>query len=201
MRIETDGVGLDVTVEGEGPAVLLLHGWPDTHEVWRDQIPALVAAGYQVIAPDVRGFGGSDRPEGVDSYNILFLLADVIGVLDHLGVERAHVVGHDWGAALSWALAAFAPDRVDHLVALSVGHPSAFIEAGFPQREKSWYMLLFQFEDIAEQWLSKDGWANFRAWSGHPNADGVIKLLDEPGALTAGLNLYRANVPASVAPK
>lgn len=197
MRIETDGVGLDVTVTGEGPAVLLLHGWPDTHDVWRDQITALTDAGYRVVAPDLRGFGASDRPEGVDNYNILFLLADMVGVLDHLGIERAHVVGHDWGAALAWALAAFVPDRVDHLVALSVGHPSAFAGAGFPQREKSWYMLLFQFEGVAEQWLSANGWENLRAWSSHPEADTVIKLLEEPGALTAGLNLYRANIPPS----
>ena len=81
---------------------------------------------------------------------MLDLVGDVFGILDALGVQRAHVVGHDWGAALAWAMAAFVPDRVDHLVALSVGHPSAFRDAGFAQREKSWYMLLFQFEDIAE---------------------------------------------------
>ena len=124
MRIETDGVGLDVTIEGEGPPVLLLHGWPDTHELWEHQTKALVAAGYQVIAPDLRGFGASDKPEGVDAYNILSLAGDVLGVLDHLGLERAHVVGHDWGAALAWAIAAFMPDRVDHLACLSVGHPA-----------------------------------------------------------------------------
>jgi pimeloyl-ACP methyl ester carboxylesterase len=197
MRIDNDGVGIEVLVEGEGPAVLLLHGWPDTHDLWRQQVPALTAAGYQVIAPDLRGFGASDRPDGVDNYNILFLLADLSAVLDHLGVERAHVVGHDWGSALAWALAAFAPERVDHLVAMSVGHPSAFAGAGFEQREKSWYMLLFQFEGVAEQWLSANDWANLRAWSSHPEADAVIARLAEPGALTAGLNLYRSNLPPS----
>jgi pimeloyl-ACP methyl ester carboxylesterase len=198
MRIETDGVGLEVTVEGEGPPVLLLHGWPDSHQLWRDVTPALVSAGYQVIAPDLRGMGASDRPAEVDSYAIPFLAGDVLGVLDHLGHERAHVVGHDWGAALAWATAAFAPDRVDHLVALSVGHPSAFVAAGFPQREKSWYMLLFQFVDVAEQWLSNDDWKNFREWSQHPNADEVVVDLGRPGALTASLNWYRANLPPSV---
>ena len=82
----------------------------------------------------------------------------MLGVLDALGVERAHVVGHDWGAALAWVIGALAPDRVDHLVALSVGHPAAFGGAGLAQREKSWYMLLFQFEGVAEQWLSHDDW-------------------------------------------
>jgi pimeloyl-ACP methyl ester carboxylesterase len=197
MRIETDGVGLEVAVEGDGPPVVLLHGWPDSHRLWSATTPALVAAGYQVIAPDLRGMGDSDRPDGVDAYAIPFLAGDVLGILDHLGLERAHVVGHDWGSALAWATAAFAPDRVDHLVALSVGHPSAFGGAGFAQREKSWYMLLFQFEGIAEQWLSDDDWKNFRAWSSHPDVEAVVAGLGRPGALTASLNWYRANVPPS----
>jgi pimeloyl-ACP methyl ester carboxylesterase len=197
MRVETDGVGLEVAVEGEGPPVVLLHGWPDSHRLWRNTVPALVGAGYQVIAPDLRGMGDSDRPDGVDNYAIPFLAGDVLGVLDHLGHERAHVIGHDWGSALAWATAAFAPDRVDHLVALSVGHPGAFAGAGLPQREKSWYMLLFQFEGIAERWLSDDDWRNFREWSQHPGINDVLPDLSRPGALTAGLNWYRANLPPS----
>ncbi|MGZ4681546.1 MAG: alpha/beta fold hydrolase [Acidimicrobiales bacterium] len=194
MRIETDGVGLEVTIEGEGPPVVLLHGWPDTHELWAGQTAALSAAGYQVIAPDLRGLGASDKPEGVDAYNILLLAGDVLGVLDHLGIEKAHVVGHDWGAALAWAIAAFMPDRVDHLVCLSVGHPAAFAGAGFGQRQLSWYMLLFQFEGVAEQWLSMDDFTNMREWSHHPQLDQITPRLSEPGALTASLNWYRANV-------
>src|SRR3954451_3376035 len=109
-------------------------------------------------------------------------------------VQRAHVVGHDWGAALAWAMGAFVPDRVDHLAALSVGHPSSFASAGFEQRQKSWYFLFFQFERIAEQWLSGDDWANMRAWAQHPDIDQVAIDLARPGALTAALNWYRANV-------
>lgn len=194
MRIETDGVGLDVTVEGEGPPVVLLHGWPDTHELWEHQTKALVAAGYQVIAPDLRGFGASDKPDGVDAYNILLLAGDVLGVLDHLGHEKAHVVGHDWGAALAWAIAAFMPDRVDHLACLSVGHPASFSTAGMEQRQLSWYMLLFQFEGIAEEWLSMDDFANMWEWCHHPQLGQIKGRLSEPGALTASLNWYRANV-------
>ena len=111
------------------------------------------------------------------------------------GWRAAHVVGHDWGAAVAWALAAMAPDRVDHLVALSVGHPSSFRAGGYEQHEKSWYMLLFLFPDIAEQWLSNDGWANLRDWGGHPDADAVIAELEANGSLTPGLNWYRANIP------
>lgn len=199
MRVDSGGIGLHVEVDGsdDGPPVLLLHGWPDTSAVWRHQVAPLVDAGFRVIRPDLRGFGASDRPDGVDSYSLLFLVADALAVLDELGIERAHVVGHDWGSALAWSLAAFAPDRVDHLVGMSVGHPAAFAAMGMDQREKSWYMLLFQFEGVAEQWLSDDGFANFREWSRHPEADEVASRMAEPGALTASLNLYRANVPPS----
>lgn len=200
MRIGVNDIELEVQVaepagDPGAPAVLLLHGWPDSHRLWRHQVPALTAAGFRAVAPDLRGFGDSDRPEDVAAYGLAHILGDVVGVLDHLGIGRAHVVGHDWGAAVAWALAALLPDRVDHLVALSVGHPAAFRAAGLPQREKSWYMLLFQFEGVAERWLSDDDYANFRSWSQHPDAEAAIADLSRPGALTASLNWYRANLP------
>jgi pimeloyl-ACP methyl ester carboxylesterase len=202
VRIDSGGVTLDVQVEGEGRPVVLLHGFPDTKRLWSKAVPVLVDAGFQVIVPDQRGYGASDKPEDVESYSIPFLAIDVTAILDHLGIERAHVVGHDWGAAIAWATASFAPERVDHLVALSVGHPSAFADAGMAQREKSWYMLLFQVRDIAEQWLTMNDWANFREWSHHPDADAVIADLERDGSLTPGLGWYRANLPpeAFVAP-
>ena len=197
MRVDSGGVGIELDVTGPegGPPVLLLHGFPDSARVWRHQAPALAAAGFRVVTPDLRGFGRSDKPAGVDAYNLLFLAGDVLAVLDSLGLARAHVVGHDWGAGLAWGLAAFAPERVDHLVALSVGHPAAFRAAGLAQLQRSWYMLLFHIPDVAERWLSDDGWANFRAWSLHPDADGVIADLERDGSLTPGLSWYRANVP------
>ena len=195
MRVDVNGVGIEFEVTGEGRPVVLLHGFPDSGRLWRNQVPALAAAGFRVIVPDLRGYGASDKPADVDAYAIPFLAGDVLGVLDDLGIERAHVIGHDWGAALAWAIASLVPDRVDHLVALSVGHPSAFVAAGFPQREKSWYMLLFQFEGVAERWLANDGWANLRAWATHPDIDGVIADLERTGSLTSGLAWYRANIP------
>ena len=195
VRVDSNGVGIEVSVSGEGPPVLLLHGFPDTGRMWRHQVPALVDAGFQVIVPDNRGYGGSDKPDDIGAYAIPFLAGDGLAILDHLGLERAHVVGHDWGAAVAWATAAFAPERVDHLVALSVGHPSAFRAAGLPQQEKSWYMLLFQFPGVAEEWLSADGWAHFKEWSRHPDADAVIADLERDGSLTPGLGWYRANLP------
>jgi pimeloyl-ACP methyl ester carboxylesterase len=195
MRAQSGGAAIEYEVTGEGRPVVLVHGFPDSGRLWRHQIAPLADAGFKVIVPDMRGYGASDKPGEVDDYNILHLVADIGAVLDDAGVARAHVVGHDWGAAVSWALAAVAPDRVDHLVALSVGHPATFRSGGFEQFEKSWYMLLFQFEGIAEHWLSDDGWARFREWGGHPDADAVIAELEANKSLTPGLNWYRANVP------
>jgi pimeloyl-ACP methyl ester carboxylesterase len=148
-----------------------------------------------VIVPDMRGFGRSDRPPDVDAYAIQLLAGDVLAVMADAGVDRAHVVGHDWGAAVAWGLAALAGDRVDNLVVLSVGHPATMRAGGYEQHEKSWYMLLFQFPGVAEEWLSADGWANLRAWGGHPDSDAVIAELEASGSLTPALNYYRANVP------
>ena len=194
--IELGDLTFNVQDEGgaDAPAVVLLHGFPDSHTLWRNQVPALLDAGYRVIAPDLRGFGDSSKPQEIDRYGVLDLVGDVLGILDSVGVQRAHIVGHDWGAALAWALGAFVPDRVDHLAALSVGHPSSFASVGFEQRQKSWYMLFFQFEGIAEQWLSADDFANMRAWAQHPDMDQVAIDLARPGALTAALNWYRANL-------
>jgi pimeloyl-ACP methyl ester carboxylesterase len=198
MRVQAGDVGIEVTVEGEGRPVVLLHGFPDSSKLWRHVVPGLVSAGFQCIVPDLRGYGGSDKPEDPGVYAIPFLAGDVLGVLDHLGLDKAHVVGHDWGSALGWATAAFAPDRVDHVVGISVGHPAAFRAVpDFRQQEKSWYMLLFQFEGIAERWLSNDGWANFKAWGKHPDHDAVVADLEANGSLTPGLNWYRANVHPS----
>jgi pimeloyl-ACP methyl ester carboxylesterase len=194
MRVENAGVGINVEVSGEGPAVLLLHGFPDSGRLWRGQVGPLVEAGYQVIVPDMRGYGASDQPAEVADYGIVHAVLDMGAVLDAVGVERAHVVGHDFGAAVAWVLAALAPERVDHLVTLSVGHPSSFRSDGFEQHEKSWYMLLFQFEGIAERWLSDNDWANFRAWGRHPDEAGVIADLEATSSLTPGLNWYRANI-------
>ena len=193
-RVEVDGVGIEYEVHGAGRPVVLLHGFPDTGRLWRHQAPVLAEAGFQVIVPDLRGYGLSDKPSEVEAYSLPLLAGDVMAVLADAGAERAHVVGHDWGAALAWALASFAPGSVDHLAVLSVGHPSTFRRT-LEQRQKSWYMLLFQFPGIAETWLAADNWVNFRNWSGHPDASQVITELEANGSLTPALNYYRANIP------
>jgi pimeloyl-ACP methyl ester carboxylesterase len=195
MRSVANGVGIEFDVTGSGRPVVLLHGFPDSARLWRNQVPALAGAGFQVIVPDLRGYGRSDKPAEVEAYAMPLLAMDVLGVLDAVGAERAHVVGHDWGAALAWVLAAIAPDRVDHLVAISVGHPTAFGTAGLRQRQKSWYMLLFLFPGVAEEWLSAGGRAGAGQWAGHPDAEAVAAELQASGSLTPGLNWYRANAP------
>src|SRR2546427_4180453 len=123
-------------------------------------------------------------------------LRDVTGILDTLRIERAHVVGHDWGAAVAWLVAALAPQRVDRLVAISVGAPGAATRPTLEDFQKGWYRLLFLFEGVAEEVLPRDGWYLFRMFlNGAQDTDAYVKTLSEPGALTPALNWYRANLP------
>jgi pimeloyl-ACP methyl ester carboxylesterase len=129
---------------------------------WRDQEPALAAAGFQVVVPDLRGYRRSEKPEAVEAYALPVVAGDVLAILADLNIARAHLVGHDWGAARAWQLAVLAPGSLDHLAVLSVGHPVTFRRT-LQQREKAWFMLLFQFPGIAERWLTEDNWAHGRA--------------------------------------
>ena len=123
--VQVSGISLHVEDHGSGKPVLLLHGWPDSAYLWRNQIPFLVNSGFHAIAPDLRGFGRSDRPEGVPAYSLQNVVGDVVGILDGLGIGAADIIGHDWGAAVAWFLAAVYPGRVHKLVVLSVPHPLA----------------------------------------------------------------------------
>ena len=183
-----------VTDVGEGPAVILLHGFPDSRHTWRYQIPALVDAGYRVIAPDLRGYGDSSIPEGVEHYSIDKLATDVTGILDALVIKRARIVGHDFGAGLAWFTVAFHPQYFTQLVAMSVGVNGNPGWQTIEQREKSWYFDFFNKEGIAEEALSAEDWRLFRELirnQGDP--DRYFTDLARPGALTAALNWYRAN--------
>lgn len=184
-----------ITEEGAGEPLLLLHGFPDSAHLWRHQIPALVAAGFRVIAPDQRGFGESDKPQEVEAYALREVIGDAIALLDALGIERVKLVSHDWGAAVGWGLAAFHSERIVKHVALSVGHLSALWHAGLAQRRLAWYMLLFMRRGLAEEILTRENWLWFRdLFQHHPEMESWIGDLSRPGALTAGLNWYRANV-------
>lgn len=191
---------------GVGSPVLLLHGWPDRAALWTHQAAALTGAGYRVVVPDLRGFGDSDRPAEVEHYPMRALVADVLGIADALGIDRFALAGHDWGASLGWAVTLASP-RVTRYAAFSVGHPAAFATAGFRQKAMSWYMLWFQFPGVAEQVMPAEDWQFLRGWlhatlpDGHPMAARHVADLSRPGALTASLNWYRANVdPARFVP-
>ncbi|MCR9185887.1 MAG: alpha/beta hydrolase [Halieaceae bacterium] len=184
-----------VTDEGSGPPILMLHGFPDSARLWRYQIPALVGAGYRVIAPDQRGFGGSDKPQEIEAYGIAEVLGDVVALLDYLELERVGLVSHDWGAAVGWSLAAIYPERVEKHAALSVGHMTALWNAGIAQRRLAWYMLVFMRQGLAEDIITRQNWQFFSdLWGHHPELEHWIRDLSRPGALTAALNWYRANM-------
>ena len=194
--IEANGLQFYVRDEGSGTPVILLHGFPDTGDVWPKQVPALVQHGFRAIVPDMRGRGRSGKPEAVSDYRLWSIVRDVTGILDALRIERAHVVGHDWGAGVAWLVAALAPERVDRLVAISVGAPGAAARPTLEAFQKGWYRLLFLFEGVAEEVIQRDDWYLFRMFlGGAQDTDAYVKTLSEPGALTPALNWYRANLP------
>jgi pimeloyl-ACP methyl ester carboxylesterase len=194
--IEANGLQFYVRDAGSGAPVLLLHGFPDTGDLWRNQVPALVKGGFRTIVPDMRGRGRSSKPEAISEYRLPSMVRDVTAMLDTLGIRRAHVVGHDWSAAVAWLLAALAPDRVDRLVTISVGAPGAGTGPTLEELQKGWYRLLFLFEGVAEDLLQRDDWKLFRLFlGGAKDTDAYVSTLSEPGALTPALNWYRANLP------
>ena len=159
--MRTNGIQLHIAEAGQGPLVLLLHGWPESWYSWRHQLPALAAAGYHGVAPDVRGYGQSEKPEPVEAYRMSALLDDFTGLLDALGEKSAVVVGHDWGATMAWTCAALRPERFRAVVGLSVPHlgrapmpPTQLFRSMFG--EKWFYVLYFQEPGVAEAELEAD---------------------------------------------
>ena len=140
---------------GEGPLVVLLHGFPDFWLGWRRQIEALAQAGFRVVVPDLRGYNLSDKPKGLASYSTDKLVSDVLGLMAHLGAETASIVGHDWGGIIAWSVARRRPEKVDKLVVLNAPHPGAYVEAlrGTAQILKSWYVFAFAVPFIPERVL------------------------------------------------
>jgi pimeloyl-ACP methyl ester carboxylesterase len=221
-KLEVNGLNFHVVDEGKpgDPVVLLLHGFPDSSELWRYQIPVLRDAGYRVIAPDLRGFGQSDKPAKPADYELPLLAGDVLGILTKLDIGEFHLVGHDWGAVLAWILAAYMSQppssdalaamppaiakivltakvkpQIKSLAALSVGHPQAYKDPPLLQREKSWYILFFQFPR-AEAALAHKEYQLLRQWSGdQKEADRWIAHFEsaKPANLLAMLNWYRLN--------
>ena len=196
QRIHRDGVCLNFIDEGSGPAVLLVHGFPDSTHLWRHQVPVLLDAGYRVIAADNRGMGQSDAPEGVEAYALDELITDLVALLDHCGVDQVAVAAHDWGAVIAWGLVQRLGTRVACFVPMSVGPPQCYAGADdIRQKEIGWYTLFFQLEGTAEDMMMANDWKLFRQWARHhPETAHWIADLSRTGRLTAGLNIYRANL-------
>lgn len=212
MQLAVRGHVFDVEVNGpeNAPAVLLLHGFPQTSHCWRDVVPQL--RGFRTVAPDQRGYSAGARPDGIESYRMPELVADALALLDALGAEQAHVVGHDWGAAVAWQLGARHPDRVRTLSIVSVPHPRAFINAlrtDEDQRQKSLYMRDFARPGYDAELLAGDAALLRSAYGGLSEVDveAYVTRAREPGALAAWLRWYAAqrlediaDTPAVVVP-
>jgi pimeloyl-ACP methyl ester carboxylesterase len=184
----------------DGELVLLLHGFPQSSYEWRAQMPALAAAGYRVVAPDQRGYSPGARPTRVDDYRIEHLVDDVVGFADALGVDRFHLVGHDWGGAVAWVVAGSHGERLRTLTVVSTPHlvPFAHSIREGEQRERSSYMARLRAEGAEDTFLADDAAQYARAlvafgWRPEDPLDEYLRVLREPGALTGALNWYRAN--------
>jgi pimeloyl-ACP methyl ester carboxylesterase len=199
-----NGVRLHYVEAGSGPLVVMLHGFPEFWYSWRHQLPALAAAGFHAIAPDLRGYNLSDKPPGVDAYRLDKLLGDVVGLIQESGAERATVVGHDWGGVLAWQLAMRHPQAIEKLIILNAPHPRAYFRElrSWRQLLKSWYIFLFQLPALPEQMLAAgdfeflDRLLRRRELHRKVFTREDVRLykqaLARPGALTAALNYYRA---------
>jgi pimeloyl-ACP methyl ester carboxylesterase len=205
--VHANGIDFNVAIAGEGARLALcLHGFPEVSFSWRHQIPLLASLGYQVWAPDLRGYGGTSRPLGVDSYAIELLEADVAALIESSGCREVLLIGHDWGAAIAWNYAMFGRLPITRLVIMNVPHPALFAQGlrTFRQLRKSWYIFFFQLPAIPEWWLSREHCAAIgRAFRGMAVdksrfPDDVLKVYrdnaGQPGALTAMINYYRALV-------
>jgi pimeloyl-ACP methyl ester carboxylesterase len=208
LRLSANGLNFRCLAAGpqSGPLALLLHGFPEGAESWSAQLEPLAAAGLRAVAPDLRGYGGTDCPEGEEAYFWPHLLDDVEGLIQALGQEHCHLVGHDWGALVGWSFASRRPERLMSWSALSVGHPQAFADARLAdedQRRRSEYIKLFRMPGKAEEVLAEDGHRRLRQmYRAGPNPEAIpgavidryVEGFARPYRLTAGLNYYRANL-------
>ena len=201
-RIDVGDFTFDVRTAGpdDGEIVILLHGFPQTSYEWRHQIRALAEAGFRVVAPDQRGYSPGARPPDIEDYALPLLVGDMLGLADAVGADRFHIVGHDWGAVVAWAIAVAAPDRVITANPVSVPHPDAFAavlnDPESCQVEASAYFDIFVQPDSEDGFLANDS-AGLRAIFAGIDDEAVeeyIRVLGSKAALGAALNWYRANI-------
>jgi pimeloyl-ACP methyl ester carboxylesterase len=196
-----DGLHFEVSDSGpqEGDLVIALHGFPETCRSWDDLTPLLTGQGYRVLAPNQRGYSPGARPRGRRAYRLERLAADVVALADQAGAERFHVIGHDWGGAVAWSLAAWHPERLRTMTSLATPHGRAFLRSMVTSTQlvHSWYIAYFQLPVLPEYSFRQPGLRYLRRSllrSGLDKAalDGYLEVLSQPGAATAAINWYRA---------
>jgi pimeloyl-ACP methyl ester carboxylesterase len=188
------GMRLHYVEAGEGPLVVLLHGFPEFWYSWRHQIGPLAEAGYHVVAPDMRGYNLSDKPKDWRAYDTKLLAEDIAGLIRSFGEQSAYVVGHDWGAAVAYAVAMYRPEVVKRLAILNVPHPVRMLE-GFrtlKQLRKSWYMFFFQIPWLPEYVARRDKFAFGKKAFTDEDLERYVEAWSQPGALSGAINYYRA---------
>jgi pimeloyl-ACP methyl ester carboxylesterase len=199
---DVNGIRLHYVEAGEGPLVVLLHGFPEFWYSWRHQIPALAQAGFHVVAPDMRGYNLSEKPHDWRQYDADRLAGDIAGLIRHFGEERAYLVGHDWGAAVAYMTAMRHPELLEKLAILNVPHPERMLSGlrTLRQLRKSWYMFFFQIPWLPEWLAAREdfslGKRSLRADSPAAFSDSDLERYaqawSQPGALTGMVNYYRA---------
>lgn len=207
---DADGRQMTLHVALAGPErgkpVILLHGFPEFWWSWRYQILALAEAGYRVIAPDMRGYNTSDKPEATSAYRIENLVSDIAGLVRGLGYDKTHLVAHDWGGLVAWNVAASRPDVVDRLVIMNAPHPKLFQREllSWAQLKKSWYVFAFQVPRLPELRIQKlstlesafRGWSRRREHFDDATIARYLEAVRQPGAARAMISYYRAGFRA-----
>jgi pimeloyl-ACP methyl ester carboxylesterase len=213
-QVRVGDIELHVAELGEGPPVILCHGFPELWYSWRHQLPALAQAGYRAVAPDMRGYGGSSRPEAIEAYDVVSLTSDMAGLLDDLGAEKAAFVGHDWGSTVAWHMALLHPERVAAVAGLSVpivprapGPPAQIMRKHLGE---DFYIVWFQTPGEADAALARDvrrtlsttkvwtaAWSEWKdddpprpAWLTEEDLDVYVEAFERTG-FSGGLNWYR----------
>jgi epoxide hydrolase 4 len=203
---EVGDVRLHYVEAGEGPLVLLLHGFPEFWFGWRLQIAPLAAAGFRVVAPDLRGYNLSSRPRGIAAYTAKVLADDIHGLVRELGAESAQVVGHDWGGTVAWTTAMNHPETVGRLAILNAAHPRR-LQQGLhhpSQLAKSWYFFFFALPGVPERVVRERNWHFFKHFLRDASPpytpqelDRYVEAWSQPGAASGMIDYYRASVRAS----
>jgi len=201
---QVNGIRLHYVTAGEGPLLLLLHGFPEFWYGWKNQIPAL-SKHFRVVAPDLRGYNESDKPKRVKDYAAEVVARDMQELIVSLGEKKAHIIGHDWGGGVAWTMTQHFPECINKLVVLNCPLPQVLLRNFFTnlrQLKKSWYMFFFQLPRLPEKYIGRDlhtffyrglrGWAHNKSAFSKEDIEEYVKAFQQPGAITGAVNYYRA---------